>query len=142
MPASLNYIGRMAFGMIQTIQYIRCDAVTPPELGDVVFYWTDTNTCVLEVPDESVEAYKAAAQWGDFINTTGVAKVLRDENSIIVESGNILNADNANIEVYTISGAKIYSGKDSRVTLPSGLYIIKSDDKAMKDVHELLKSVN
>ena len=60
----------MAFGMIQTIQYIRCDAVTPPELGDVVFYWTDTNTCVLEVPDESVEAYKAAAQWGDFINTT------------------------------------------------------------------------
>ena len=112
----------MAFGMIQTIQYIRCDAVTPPELGDVVFYWTDTNTCVLEVPDESVEAYKAAAQWGDFINTTGVAKVLRDENSIIVESGNILNADNANIEVYTISGAKIYSGKDSRVTLPSGLY--------------------
>ncbi|MGM9804279.1 MAG: leucine-rich repeat domain-containing protein [Muribaculaceae bacterium] len=132
LPASVTYIGRMAFGFGRALQYLRCDAVTPPTLGDYVFNMVNTYNCELQVPDESVEAYKAASQWCDFVNITEVEKICNDDNVIVVENGRIVNNSNANIEVYNISGVKVYSGKEQSVTLPSGIYIIKADNKTMK----------
>ena len=50
------------------MQYIKCMPTTPPSI--VAANTTDkildgTNDCLIYVPDESVEAYKAANNWSE-----------------------------------------------------------------------------
>ena len=85
LPASLDSIGDQAFASMGGLQLIRVHAVVPPKCaGDMVFsnyYNTDWRTyqeVPLEVPEESIEAYKNAPVWKNFSNicalgaTTGV----------------------------------------------------------------------
>jgi len=65
-PASLTNIGLGAFAWDTYLSSITCDAITPPSLGLVVFQ--EVNKQIpLYVPEESINAYKAADQWKDFL---------------------------------------------------------------------------
>ena len=55
-----------------------------------------------------------------------------DESGISVENGAIVNRSNQQIDVYSISGAKAYSGNDAEITLPSGIYVVKVGEKVVK----------
>ena len=84
------------------------------------------------VPDQSINQYKAAEQWKDFLNTSDAEMVTVDESGISVENGVIVNRSNQQIDVYSISGAKAYSGNDAEITLPSGIYVVKAGEKVVK----------
>ena len=84
------------------------------------------------VPDQSISKYKSTAQWKDFLNTTDAEMVAVAESEISVENGAIVNRSNQQIDVYSISGAKAYSGNDAEITLPSGIYVIKAGEKVVK----------
>jgi hypothetical protein len=87
-------------------------ATTPPALGANVFGSVNVFSIPLYVPESSVSAYKAAAQWQDFniqdptptnidnananVNANA-AKFLRNGQLLIERDGN----------VYTITGQKI-----------------------------------
>lgn len=51
---------------IKNLKNVVCMAVTPPDLGRYSFYATNVRAATLYVPDESVDAYKAASQWKEF----------------------------------------------------------------------------
>ena len=83
-----------AFNM-KNLKNVVCMAVTPPDLGMNTFYKTKKANAILYVPDESVNAYKAADQWEDF----GTIKPLSEMPSgIVIGEGfeNISTATPAN----------------------------------------------
>ena len=129
---SVTSIGESAFSFCSGLNLLRCDAVTPPSLGSDVFYYVNQSTCNLVVPDQSINQYKAAEQWKDFLNTSDAEMVTVDESGISVENGAIVNKSNQQIDVYSISGAKAYSGNDAEITLPSGIYVVKAGEKVVK----------
>lgn len=46
----------------------------------------------------------------------------------------ISGCDDCGVDVYSIDGKKVYSGHDSQVCLPGGIYIVRVDGKAVKVV--------
>lgn len=62
-PSSVTSIGDGAFYSCYYLNTVRCEATTPPTLGESVFYDADSNLRII-VPNESVAAYKTA--WPDY----------------------------------------------------------------------------
>lgn len=59
-PATVTYIGTNCFYNRTSLQYIICRAITPPSCGNNIFYNVKKP---IYVPDDSVDAYKAANVW-------------------------------------------------------------------------------
>ena len=62
-PDSVEYIDDRAFYSCGGLESITCEATVPPTLGEDVFSGTE---CLIYVPSTSVNAYKAAENWGDY----------------------------------------------------------------------------
>ena len=60
-PDSVTSIGEYAFNNCKSLTSITVEALTPPNLGDSAFSYT--NDCPIYVPAASVDAYKAASGW-------------------------------------------------------------------------------
>ncbi|MDY5182241.1 MAG: leucine-rich repeat domain-containing protein, partial [Prevotella sp.] len=61
LPSTITQIGISAFYHCTALQTIIVEAITPPTFGSNAL--TDSNNCTIYVPDESVDAYKAASGW-------------------------------------------------------------------------------
>ena len=68
-PKSVKSIGSYAFKDCTGLTSITCKSINPPSLGMGIFNGVD-NTIPLFVPDQSVEAYKAADGWNYFKDNT------------------------------------------------------------------------
>lgn len=105
-----------------------------------VFEDVDLNTCVLNVPEEGVEAYKADAQWGKFKNIngimpSGVNDVVSSIDASVSVADGVLTIDGAqgDISVYNIGGVRLANGSERlSVTLSKGVYIVTLNGKATK----------
>ena len=115
-PNSVTTIGYYAFSGCKNVKQITVEAVTPPECSINTFDGINTKECKLIVPKNSIEAYKKARQWKDFLlfegSTTGIIN-------------NIYNKTE-NVDVYTIDGIKRLSKASVNEinALPKGIYII------------------
>ena len=125
--ASITSIGASAFASCTNLKSITVYNETPINLSVVsargftrtgsgdVFEGVDKETCILYVPQGSVNAYKAAPGWKDFknilaIGTTGIY-------GIVVANGEAF-------DVFSISGQKVKSKTTSLDGLPRGIYIV------------------
>lgn len=63
-PATVETLGAYTCQGANSLQRIRCYAVTPPYLGTKAF--EDSGGAYIYVPDASVEAYKTATNWADW----------------------------------------------------------------------------
>lgn len=67
-PATVSSIGSNCFVSCPSMQYAIVRAITPPTLGNGTAFGARGTTYPIYVPDESVNAYKAANYWnGEFI---------------------------------------------------------------------------
>ena len=66
LPSSLQFIADQAFYNAKDLSSIRCNAATPPLLGENVFSGVNENTCSLKIPNASRQLYAKAEQWEDF----------------------------------------------------------------------------
>ena len=126
-PASITSIGPKAFAGCKNLQEITIYIIVPinlsiisargytrAESGDV-FEGVDKNTCILYVPEGSVDAYKAAAGWKEFKNILPIKTSTRIYG---------IEADGEVFDVYSLSGQKVKSKTTSLDGLPRGIYII------------------
>ena len=133
-PASIVSIGANAFAGCKNLQSITVNIIVPISLyvasargftramsGDV-FDGVDKETCILYVPEGSVDAYKAAPVWKEFKN------ILPIKSSTGI---NGVEAEGEPFDVFTISGQKVKSKVTSLDGLPRGIYIVKGK-KVMK----------
>ena len=61
---SCTLIGDQAFYGCTTLQYVICNAVTPPTLSATSAF--QNTTCKIYVPNDSVAAYRAATNWSTY----------------------------------------------------------------------------
>lgn len=66
-PNSVTSIGDDAFRFNGNLESVTVKATTPPTLGFAVFLNGSSNL-VIYVPAESVDAYKSAATWSDYVS--------------------------------------------------------------------------
>ncbi len=71
-PSSVTSIGVGAFGYTGLTK-IESQAENPPACGKNAFAGVDKSGCKLYVPEKSMDAYKAADGWKDFINVEALA---------------------------------------------------------------------
>jgi hypothetical protein len=74
-PSSVTSIGDAAFGGCTALTSIYAYPTTPPvnlNSFSLVFYEVNKNTCVLNVPVGSLNAYKAAYYWNAFTHIIGI----------------------------------------------------------------------
>lgn len=123
---SVKTIGVSAFENCTSITQISSEAVVPPYCESTVVYpsfsvlnvFDDINKskCKLIVPKNSLDAYKQAPQWKDFLliegSTTGITKTAYNNSGLA--------------DVYTIDGTKRLSkaSTDEINALPKGVYIV------------------
>ena len=137
-PASVTSIGEGAFSVCEGLEEIESLAETPPTCRVNAFKDVDKNKCVLTVPKNSVDAYKAADQWKEFTNiATGISGVAQGNSAVVSASNGVITvtgaADNALVEVYSISGALVYSGTGKTVAVPSaGIYVVRAAGRTFK----------
>ena len=113
---SVKTIGEFAFNKCTNITQISSEAVVPPACESGVFFYINTSKCKLIVPKNSLDAYKQAYQWKDFLliedNTTGITNTVYNNSGLA--------------DVYTIDGTKRISkaSTDEINALPKGMYIV------------------
>ena len=113
---SVKTIGLYAFDNCTSITQISSEAVVPPTCGLNVFTNINKSKCKLIVPKNSLDAYKQAYQWKDFLliegSTTGITNTVNNKAGLA--------------DVYTIDGTKRLSkaSTDEINALPKGVYIV------------------
>ncbi len=118
LPNTLTTIGEVAFIGCTSLTSITSLAVTPPNCGGYAFGGVDIQKCTLYVPAESIEAYKQAPEWKDFIlvkETSGIDLIVADPS--------------ADVEVFKLNGTRV-SGPVGN--LPAGIYIVREGSTARK----------
>lgn len=73
-PSSVTSIGEVAFYNCIGLKSIICRAANPPSLGGNVFNAVD-RSIPLYVPAESIDAYKTADQWNEFLNILPIGSI-------------------------------------------------------------------
>ena len=125
-PNSVTYIGKYAFYNCSGLTKLVSLAVEPPTCGEGVFEKVDKTSCQLLVPEESINKYKTADQWKEFLNILGYNGV--DDVSV--------DSQNAVYEVYNLQGVRVGGGmREEEVTadvLPHGVYILVSPQSRKK----------
>lgn len=117
LPSTLDTIATGAFNTCANITSITCRATTPPAVATDAIFSAFASKATLHVPSESIEAYKTANGWKNFIgfdNNVGVNAV-NDEDP------------NAPAEFFTIQGIKVNNDN-----LAPGVYIRKQGNKTVK----------
>ena len=115
-PNSVTTIRESAFEGCSNITQISSEAVVPPICYLGAFYRINKSKCKLIVPKNSLDAYKQAYQWKDFLliegSTTGITNTVYNKAGLV--------------DVYTIDGTKRLSkaSTDEINALPKGVYIV------------------
>ena len=113
---SVKAIGEYAFNNCTSITQISSETVVPPTCFFDVFANINKSKCKLIVPKNSLDAYKQAPQWRDFLlieeSTTGITNTVYNKAGLA--------------DVYTIDGVKRLSkaSTDEINALPKGVYIV------------------
>ena len=123
---SVTSIGKYAFCDCSRLTKLVSLAVEPPTCGNGAFKEVDKTTCQLLVPEESINKYKTADQWKEFLNILGYNGV--DDVSV--------DTQNTVYEVYNLQGVRVGGGmREEEVTadvLPHGVYILVSPQNRKK----------
>lgn len=138
---SVASVGNAAFKECTGLTRLEMLTKVPPKCGKDVFVGVDKTACELVVPAGCVDAYKTAAEWGDFSKITpgesSVGEVGTPGVTVTAAGGEIVveGVADAVVEVYGIGGSLLYSGKSHRVSVPvGGIYVVRVNGKPHKMV--------
>jgi hypothetical protein len=132
-PSSITNIGDKAFKGCSNLKSITVYITTPISLavagtrgsdGASVFEGVDKLTCVLYVPDGSVDLYKAAPVWCEFKHIVPI--------STITGISEINLTPGEAFDIYDLQGRKVRSKVFDLKGLPRGVYIIHGKKVAVK----------
>ncbi len=118
---SVTTIGFCAFSWCSGLTIINSLNPNPPTIDEYTFDGISRETCVLNVPSGSKEAYQSAEYWKDFLNInekdfSGVEEIEADNLSGDIE-----------VEYYNLQGVRINEPTP-------GLYIVRRGDKTTKEI--------
>ena len=137
----LQEIGENAFLNCNRIRQITVNAMTPPAISKNTFASAVHNNATLAVPDESIDNYKAADHWKEFmkIEPSAAHNINNNNNIEVVASNGTINvigtAPDTQVWVYTTDGTLVQQTTASNLaqyTFERGVYIVKVEKSAYK----------
>ena len=111
-PQGVSTIGDYAFWECSRLMVIICTSPTPPTYRPSVFSRVPTESCILYVPAESIEAYSTTSPWSSFTHIRAL-----EENGISVEEWAILG---------TIKDDLVEKGWSKPWDMSVGIYLAES----------------
>lgn len=136
--SKVNLIEDAAFKNCSSLSILKCNASTPPNCIGEPFSGINKNTCQLIVPNRSINDYKNAYQWKEFLNINDVSGLEINYNNIFITTNQneiVIHGitHNSLIEIYKFNGQCIYKGFQSIIPIfENGIYLIKIDNKLFK----------
>ena len=134
----VTFIGNYAFKGCP-IECIICKRETPATISTNVFDSGTLANATLVVPTEAaVETYKKTNIWKKFGNIISYDKFITNISTVAegatisVKDGKITVPNDAEVAIYTIAGKLVAKGNAREYTLPTGTYIVKIGNKAIK----------
>ena len=138
-PSTITAIGESAFAGCSNLKSITVNIATPLDLsapaavrgltrmtrsgGSSVFEGVDKETCILYVPEGSVDLYKAADVWKEFTNIQPIPATGIWEQ---------IFTDGIPYDVYNMQGRKVRTQTTTLKGLPRGVYIVNGKKYVVK----------
>ena len=114
LPASVRAIGDNTFALCSKLQKIEVRSATPPEIEQKTFYDVQRRIPVY-VPDDSVDAYKDDALWGEF-NIQGESGMLMDIPTVSASAAQSqVQKIMHNGQLYILRDGKVYNAVGAEV---------------------------
>lgn len=135
-PASVTFFGDRAFEDCASLEKVYARLVQPQdaEYGNLLtFAGVPVDTCLLLVPDELIDLYKATKPWSDFMYIKGI-----NEQDVIpgdVNLDGVIDVDDVNILI------AIILGKDKAENYDGRAYITDDDVIDVDDVNALIQII-
>lgn len=135
---SLTTINALAFSTYTKVTAVSIETTAVPTAAADAFPSAWATSCTLTVPAASLSAYKTA--WGAYFKSivadgevpTAISST-NDKISIRAVGKSIVLDEEAYIQVYSITGANIFSGTSDNVTVKqNGIYIVKTANGTQK----------
>ena len=128
-PESVKTIGENAFMGIHWINEVYAKSDVPADAPVSAFSTNAYSKATLVVPDGSLSAYKSHPTWSNFLvireNGDTPTKIEVIDGAIEVKGAEV-------VRVYNASGSQVYSGSAGRIELPSGIYLVVTDNLTRK----------
>lgn len=111
--SNLTYIGEGAFLYCPNVTRIINQVVTPQKITYFTFAHVNKSTCVLYVPEESLDLYKAADVWKDFLHIEKIPATKISEDLSIKSTDGRKQLCNGQVcilrgeKVYTVTGQEV-----------------------------------
>lgn len=135
-----------SFTSCQKLTDVYCMAENVPHTTSDTFDWSPIDQATLHVPEQSIDAYKAASPWNKFKNivgdATGISRIRNNSVQVQQENGYITVEgveEGTVVSVYDIKGVQIGSAivEGGKVSIPTNLQtssiaIVKVKDKSIK----------
>ena len=130
LPSTTQRIGDNCFALCSRMKQINVNAIEPPTIFAKTFFDVNRNILVI-VPEGAREAYANDEYWGEFINVVESGEDTSIENAenanvAIYSVGGVLYVDglSADYQVFDVNGRLVYSGRDTQLSLPRGVYVV------------------
>jgi uncharacterized secreted protein with C-terminal beta-propeller domain len=135
-----------SFSQCSELTDVYCLAENVPRTSSDAFDGSYIEYATLHVPEQSIDAYKAASPWNKFKNivgdATGITKIQNNPVQIHHENGNLIVEgveEGTMVSVYDIKGVQIASAmiEGGRVSIPTNqqntnIAIVKINGKSIK----------
>ncbi len=146
-PASVTEIDDFAFRGCQSLTTIYCHNATPCTIYEKSFTEALYETGVLYVPQGSIEAYKTADIWQNFVNieefdVAGIDHIGESNRDVTIQAtddGIVIGNYCGMVSVYhpngTLHSRTESHGARTMIPLSKGTYIIRTGEKTSKITH-------
>lgn len=144
--ASTDWIGSEAFGNCTALTTVNCYAKKPPYCSLKAFEGCNMSSLTLHVPQGSLEMYSSSDGWNLFESIIDDLTVEQNDNdknedAFILEVSNEDGLNDCIVEIFDDAGIFISKAQVKenelnnylkKLNLPSGIYIIKSNNRTIK----------
>jgi hypothetical protein len=141
-PNSVTAIGDHAFYDCTGLTEIHNKKAVPQSIDSYVFWGVNKTTCKLYVPTGSVDAYRNADGWKEFLNIIeedGTAiNTISNSNVSILSTTNgiaIITKEAAPVVIFNLSGQQVYQAViqgSAEIALSKGVYIVQAGKESHK----------
>ncbi len=129
LPSHLTNIYSAAFNFCTNLSRITSLNPEPPTCSDDAFYYVDTSTCKLYVPQGSKEAYATADVWKDFINIEEISTTSNESFDLTSnpESGSTLSELSSFTVCGNVEGMELYDSSTRLEVVKDGETVAYAD---------------
>ena len=134
--SSVKRIGNNAFALCNQVERMEVRATIPPSIKVKTFYQVNRNIEFV-VPTEALNAYAEDIYWREFIQKAPTdIDATNTDSFVIYTQGGVLYVEgvDADYNVFDSAGRLVYTGSDTQLQLPRGIYMIAIGRKIQKVV--------